>query len=142
MDIIKDIPVWPFTIIAALIAALVMLYIRRMNRTSDAKDRFRQTIFDALSGIYPSSTANSAEIERIIQGSAHKIADAYHAYTLTVGNNCRISKSVSAYKDAAKNYSSVAEAGFQMYPTMRKSGQISPKAKVIGHIEILLKLLS
>lgn len=122
MDYIKDLPIWPFTIIAALLTILGAIQIQRTNSSRAAASTFCNEVFNALKGIYPSLSIYVApdEINKRILQSIPQIITAATAfgYHLPFYRKSTFNKTTQNYIEIARNTDWNSHIAWLMFPDM------------------------
>lgn len=142
MDYLKELPIWPFTIVAALIGVLGAIIAQHISRYHTAAVTFRNTIHVSLKGIYPAIELHlsSDEINAQILQSIPNIQLAVNEFSTFVPFHRK-----SGFNNAAQNYYKTArntdwniQHANQMFPSMKKNGCLSPKEIFIHAVKELL----
>jgi hypothetical protein len=136
-EFIYSLPTWPFTIIAALIAMLVALYIFRLK----AARHFRLIIYTELKGIYPEPRITADQANAQIRQSIKEIESASsefkrfvtfyrkRAFDATVRKYCKTAKEIDWNKHTQRGW----------FPSMNHLPQCrDPKPDFFNCIEELL----
>jgi len=113
MEYFQELPVWPFTIIAALIAILGAIHIQRMNRFNTASNTFRTQLLTELEGLYPIPVnwPGSIEIEPFLRSKFPKFQSAVEEFKAHLSG--RTQKNFE--KAWIQYYSATGQEGYQCY---------------------------
>ena len=126
--------------------ALIMLWIgfhlsntlNRRNSFRSAAATFRSKVLAELEGLYPVTQHWDMNVFQRFSRSIIKIESAAAEFHFFVTRKRAFDAAVKEYCDYCKQISWVECAGWSMYPTMRKPGEINPRNKFAYHVENLL----
>ena len=144
MDYLSELPSWPFTIIAALVAILGAFQVQRFISFRTAAEKFRKVVHESLVGIYPSTAfyIGAAEKNRITQTSINHInsAGSEFSHYISIFRKSRFTKTLAKYCETARQIDWQSDAAFNMYKkTMSqvRPSEISPGEefrRVVKHL--------
>lgn len=137
MNYLFNLPSYPFIIIAALITVLGSLYIYRLK----AYRYFRQIIETELKGVWPKTFLLVDEVNIKIRGSLKEIEPASIEVRRFISFHRKRTFDITMekYRDACKTINWNNHVTYEMYPSMRKHGDIDPKEYFFNCVEELLK---
>jgi hypothetical protein len=105
-----------------------------------AADKFRADILKELEGFYPDTTVGEPKIEIRLRDSIPRIktiAEEYRPY-ISSSREDAYDTALKNYYDYCKIMTSNKCAAFDMYPSMRKPGEKSPRELFNEHVDALL----
>ncbi len=139
MDYFINLPVGAFTIIAALIGVLGALYLYRLKTYK----HFRQVIETELKGIWPITLLTPNEVNAKIWQSPKEInsASVEVRHFISFHRRRAFDTAMEKYRNACKTIDWNAHVAYEMYPSMRKTGDIDPKKHFFNCVEELLKFV-
>ncbi len=137
MDYFVNLPVVPFIIISALIGVLGTLYIYRLK----ACRHFRRVVETELKGVWPTTYLSPDEVNVKIRQSRKEIETASLEVKRFVSFHRKraFNTAVENYCNACKTINWNGHVAYEMFPSMRKSGDIDPKQYFFNCIEEMLK---
>ncbi len=138
MNYLPNFPMYPFAIIAALIGALVTLYVFRLK----AARHFRQIIYTELKGLYPEPRIMAGEANAQIRQSIIEIESASAEFRRFVSfyRKSTFDVAVKKYCETAKNTDWNKHTQKDWFPSMKNLPQCKdPKPEFFNCIEELIK---
>jgi len=125
-------------LLAALLTSIITRQHRDKERFDKAADIFRNRVLTELKGLYPVTQYWDKATFQIISNSITEIESAVEEFRFFVTRKAQFDTAIKEYCDYCKIISWEECAGWSMYPTMRKEGEVGPREKFNNIVKHLL----